>query len=755
MAAITAISRLGHQPVAMEYFTAADVDALTRCLDRVAEADVYVGILARRYGFVPEGHDHSITELEYRAAEQAGVPTLMFLLAEDVEWPAELTDRGQERERLRVFREDLQGNKVVAFFRNPDDLAAQITAAVANAAPAGPGSESAPEFIAGPFSGAVGQFFKDREAELKLLQECLSNQNLRLLLVCGRGGVGKTALISRLLQAVEADSSHRVGAMEEPLDSVAFVKLGESEYRAPDKAVEFLCRTLPPMARRELAEKWKEEISLGEKLEFLFRHTLGSWRGLIVLDNFEDVLDDDNRIRPEYADLEQFVVKCAEYDHRAKILLTSRRSLVFSPEIEARIAPRRIELSLDRGLPEDAAEALLRDLDTDGSLGIRDAEAEILRSVAARCYGIPRTLETLVGRLRQKRTCTLSKFLGGRGDLDRLTQNPARELYESLAPDERSVVQAVAVYARPVPATAVQHVFSDLPVDDILDKLVCNYVVTFSNDLFSLHSLDRIYAYEQIPETSSSNGKAAFHERAAGFFRRLGKTEEQWKSIADLDPQLQVFHHLTIARQYEEACTLLNEIDREHLAVWGHYALIIELRSRLLGNIDDRALEGLNLGNLACAYLESGELEKAVGYYREALEIAREVGKREEEGRWLGNLGVALRGALQADESKELFERARVIAREIGDRKHQGRWLGKLAIWSWKPAACRRRSTHMKKPLRSHARLVISGSRSTGLPGWARPMRSRTELARRWPSSRIRSRSPIGSEIGVTSTFIS
>jgi Domain of unknown function (DUF4062) len=45
-----------------------------RCLDDVRSADIYVGVLAWRYGFVPAGGHTSITELEYRAAGEAGIP---------------------------------------------------------------------------------------------------------------------------------------------------------------------------------------------------------------------------------------------------------------------------------------------------------------------------------------------------------------------------------------------------------------------------------------------------------------------------------------------------------------------------------------------------------------------------------------------------------------------------------------------------------------------------------------------------------
>ena len=84
---------------------------LAKCLEDVAESDIYVGIFAWRYGFIPkeEGNPELlITELEYRAAGQDFEEWLIFLLRPDASWPPILMDqhsgegdRGKQIERLR------------------------------------------------------------------------------------------------------------------------------------------------------------------------------------------------------------------------------------------------------------------------------------------------------------------------------------------------------------------------------------------------------------------------------------------------------------------------------------------------------------------------------------------------------------------------------------------------------------------------------------------------------------------------------
>ena len=328
------------------------------------------------------------------------------------------------------------------------------------------------ERVVGPLPGAVVQHFQGRVHELGLLRRHLADDNVRLVWVCGRGGIGKTALITKLLHELEGMHGTRPqDTLPWEVEGIVYVALRQPEFRSPDKLIELLCRTLEPHTAQELRAKWQQRASLADKLEFLFRRSLGWRHYLIVLDNFEDVLDADHRIQEEFADLRHFVEMCLEYDHGTRLLVTSRRRLVFSPELEGRLGTRQAELSLDAGLPPTDAIALLRALDADGRLGIRSASEPTLREVARWCHGIPRTLETLVGTLRQRRTWTLARLLHDETALTHLTEHPARELYESLSVDERLVIQGLAVYDRPVPAAAVQSLVPGLRVDDLLDTL--------------------------------------------------------------------------------------------------------------------------------------------------------------------------------------------------------------------------------------------------------------------------------------------
>jgi energy-coupling factor transporter ATP-binding protein EcfA2 len=123
------IRRLGDLDVAMEHYAAEEKRPLDRCLQDVADCDVYVGIFAWRSGFVPDGHVESITELEYAQAERLKKPRLTFLLDEDAPWPPKWIDK--DRTAIERLRARVSNATVVAFFKSEDSLAAELSASLA------------------------------------------------------------------------------------------------------------------------------------------------------------------------------------------------------------------------------------------------------------------------------------------------------------------------------------------------------------------------------------------------------------------------------------------------------------------------------------------------------------------------------------------------------------------------------------------------------------------------------------------------
>ena len=130
------LRRCDYNVDAMEKYAARDDRPKSACEADAAKCDVYVGIFAWRYGYVPTEDNpdgKSITELEYLAAGRANKPRLVFLLDDDFPWPSSQRDAEQEADggsRIRDLRKRLRNERWTAFFKSPDDLAKQVLTSV-------------------------------------------------------------------------------------------------------------------------------------------------------------------------------------------------------------------------------------------------------------------------------------------------------------------------------------------------------------------------------------------------------------------------------------------------------------------------------------------------------------------------------------------------------------------------------------------------------------------------------------------------
>ena len=133
-----ALRGMRHDVIAMEDYRAEGQRPLYKCLEDVESCDLYIGIFAWRYGYVPiEGNpEHrSITELEYHKAQGMGKECLIFLLDETAPWPRKLMDivtgEGGYGARIDALRQELQQNTLVSFFKTTEELANLVSQAVA------------------------------------------------------------------------------------------------------------------------------------------------------------------------------------------------------------------------------------------------------------------------------------------------------------------------------------------------------------------------------------------------------------------------------------------------------------------------------------------------------------------------------------------------------------------------------------------------------------------------------------------------
>jgi len=210
-----AIWRANLFPRMMEADSAMPANPVRYSLDLVEQSEAYVGVFAHRYGFVPKGEKVSITEMELRAAEQKGIPILIFIIKEGYNLsvsPETMNDYFETNKKrikqLNDLKADLKSRYVVSFFTDPADLGGKIFESVMKLKESGAfGADAAEEtkpadsagtlpapplpYIAHPYI-LTRQFF-GRKSELKILDDWATSPASTLIFEA-IGGMGKSAL---------------------------------------------------------------------------------------------------------------------------------------------------------------------------------------------------------------------------------------------------------------------------------------------------------------------------------------------------------------------------------------------------------------------------------------------------------------------------------------------------------------------------------------------------------------------------------
>jgi len=132
-AAIDALLRLSFFPRAMEFNSSQPGnDVIAASMAMVKKARAYIGIVSHRYGGVPKDtvrnpNSLSITELEYRAALDRGIPVLMFLMSRDHKITIDGAESNAEYQRkLTSLREDARSRAICAEFSSVEMLKALV-----------------------------------------------------------------------------------------------------------------------------------------------------------------------------------------------------------------------------------------------------------------------------------------------------------------------------------------------------------------------------------------------------------------------------------------------------------------------------------------------------------------------------------------------------------------------------------------------------------------------------------------------------
>lgn len=126
-----AMERLGLQLERMETFGARPQEPRQACLNGIEASELFIGIYAHRYGYVPTGSAVSITEAEFDHSFKNRRPTFCFCVDEEYPWPEAFVEDEPGQSLLRTFKARVEKLVVRDIFTTPDVLASRAATSVA------------------------------------------------------------------------------------------------------------------------------------------------------------------------------------------------------------------------------------------------------------------------------------------------------------------------------------------------------------------------------------------------------------------------------------------------------------------------------------------------------------------------------------------------------------------------------------------------------------------------------------------------
>jgi hypothetical protein len=209
-----ALNRLdGVKAVRMEDFFATYHPPIKECLDRLAECDAVVLLLGSRYGSLDPERGLSVTEVEYRTAQDLGLPVIPFLKRKGGAWQSAESDAAI-RDLHEAFKRRVEQHAHRVAYRTIAELKYEVEAAIHNyRAQHGlvgvrvPTFQSPEQFFY-KFADRSAVFnhsypLVGREPQLDRIVS-FPHAPQRVLLLTGRGGIGKTRLLKEALDRIAA-----------------------------------------------------------------------------------------------------------------------------------------------------------------------------------------------------------------------------------------------------------------------------------------------------------------------------------------------------------------------------------------------------------------------------------------------------------------------------------------------------------------------------------------------------------------------
>lgn len=272
-----------------------------------------------------------------------------------------------------------------------------------------------------------------------------------------------------------------------------------------------------------------------------------------------------------------------------------------------------------------------------------------------------RTLDEAMERLPEKDYDPLAAATSGQW---------FKSLFDELSPEERQVATEASIFRRPTSRRALMKVSQCARVDEIIDKLLDRFILTFDGKQYAMDALWSDYTSQLLSPSESK----ALHRRAAQFYCAFESKDRH----AEVMSGLESCYHFIKAGEMEEAEKKLTSIAGT-LRSWGFFQevtdILVEIEKSAIEK--DRVLAPqLRLEKSAMLYAR-GEKDKQ----GEAIAILKDLASTtngEIEIKALQELGWIYIETGERREAERLLERSKRLAHQYNFPKLEAEALSRL-----------------------------------------------------------------------------
>lgn len=662
-AAIEVCLNLGFEPIAMEKFEAMGVGATEGSKRKLREADLYIGIIAHRYGYIEEGYDKSVTEIEFDYAGERGLDRLCFVVDPKHPWPKTGYDK-KNADKLDAFKARVDKSVIRSTFTTVDDFREKLTNALVNWQEwrtVRSGELDAvlctmPDDMPGRPERLIGR--DSLAAEVNSLLD----KGKRVLLQ-GFGGMGKTALAATI-------AAERIAIGK---GAVIWLRAGTEERD------NLLTALASPFNAQQTVIKENGIANQARVVRLLLAEN----------DVRLVVLDDVWNARA----LTQ-LLNVNAIPSGVPILVTSRNRFTGLTRLDVGRLDRSASLEL---IGHYGDPAWMDDPDTNAlceKVGDHTYAVRVAALTLALDGLTPSALLKRISAAPWKLTAPEGVEEEGRASIEELLNT---SLF-GLDPEARAVFLAFGAFFVASATPEMLALYMKLPISIIEDALTrlqrrgLAERVAESEDRaveYRIHDLAYSYARSQASAEDHHRALAACLEYLARY--REPKPENFAALRTELDNFIGATSWAMTVERYADvqrfADWLYRNFDTDtaegflHLQGYANPATtLLAQAANASESLNQHDRQAMYLGSLGSAYRDLGQVKNGMKFYRQALKLYRDLGDTAGEGVTLGRLGIAHRLLGQAESAIEHLEQALTISRQVSDTRAEGINLANLGI---------------------------------------------------------------------------